>query len=64
MRHSQGGGDSCSGSGRTWVTGLTISTQIVAGDIVDEILKSLLVARLLALVERTVHGSRFGGIHG
>lgn len=46
---------------RTWVTGLAISTHIVAGDIVNEVLERLLVTRLLALVERTVHDLRSGG---
>lgn len=46
---------------RTWVTGLAISTHIVAGDIVNEILERLLVTRLLALVERTVHDLQSGG---
>lgn len=60
-RHGNGGH---SESRRTWVTGLAIGAEIVARDIVDEVLQDLLVARLLALVERAVHGSRSGVAHG
>lgn len=61
----QGGRESLQGTQgkerRTWVAGLAISTHIVAGDIVNEILERLLITRLLALVERTVHALRSGG---
>lgn len=40
---------------RTWILGLAVCTCVVPRDIVNEILKGLLVARLLALAEITVH---------
>lgn len=48
-------------SRRTWVAGLAVGTHVVARNAVNEILQHFLVARLLALVERTViHGGGDG----
>lgn len=39
----------------TWVPDMTVGAVVVSGDLVDEVLKGLLVARLLALAESGGH---------
>ena len=41
---------------RTWIAGVAVCAVIVPGDLVDEILEGLLVARLLALAQNGGHG--------
>lgn len=54
---TRGGGWQERDSRRTWVASLAIGTNVVARNTVNEVLEDLLIARLLALVERTVvHG--------
>lgn len=41
--------------GRTWVTRMAVCTHVITGNILNKVLQSLLVPRLLALAHDTRH---------
>ena len=43
------------GDKRTWVTRMAVCAEIVSGNIVDQVLERLLIARLLALAHCAGH---------
>lgn len=54
-------GQSANGGELTWIPGVTVGTDIVARHVLYKVVKRLLIARLLALAERAIHGHGEGG---